>query len=432
MSQKERLLSIKSEYCLKTIFAYIDYNYILKLIKTSNQFQRKLGINIQNYKKKSSYQFVERRIISINDPYKFDKFEVISKYIFSLLITLIIFLFTLIYTIILFAKGGFNDNNTKSNYNIKYFNIIKKINLSLFGFIGYIIASYFTIFVWATYNCYIDYNKERVLKKFSLILTALIYLIYDACIIIKLYMSYKIKKNKITWFMICDYFLIIFIFLYLVFIIFIIYCYFYSAGQGIRIKNNIYILKKFQNIKIEDFRLPNDFKIKNDKEKRLYIFNKKNYYKILFSNNNTLELINEFRKKNNIDLLILETESFSDLIINKYSEIILFSYKTIYKLSKWEYLFVNQENEFKNKLKNEDKDLINILLIEDLNKIQIYKQDNNEFIYIYKKIESKNINHFENFLNDSSFRQQYSINNTFRDRLSRGGVDSYKDKYYGD
>ena len=245
-------------------------------------------------------------------------------------------------------------------------------------------------------------------------------------------MSYKIKKNKITWFMICDYFLIIFIFLYLVFIIFIIYCYFYSAGQGIRIKNNIYILKKFQNIKIEDFRLPNDFKIKNDKEKRLYIFNKKNDYKIIFSNNNTLELINEFRKKNNIGLLMLETESFSDLIINKYSEIILFSYKTIYKLSKWEYLFVNQENEFKNKLKNEDKDLINILLIEDLNKIQIYKQDNNEFIYIYKKIESKNINHFENFLNDSSFRQRYSINDPFGDRLSRRWVDSYKDKYYGD
>ena len=95
MSQKEILLAIKSDYCLKIIFAYIDYNYILKLIKTSNQFQRKLGINIQNYKKKSSYQYIQRKIISINDPYNYDKLEVIFKYIISFLITLIIFLFTL-------------------------------------------------------------------------------------------------------------------------------------------------------------------------------------------------------------------------------------------------------------------------------------------------------------------------------------------------
>ena len=51
MSQKEILLKIKSEYSLKTVFTYIDYNYILKLIKTSKKHQRKLGITIQNYKK---------------------------------------------------------------------------------------------------------------------------------------------------------------------------------------------------------------------------------------------------------------------------------------------------------------------------------------------------------------------------------------------
>ena len=155
----------------------------------------------------SSYKYIERKITAINDPYKHNLIEVFCKYCCSSLATLIIFLFTLIYTIILFAKGGFNDNNTKSNYNIKYFNIIKKINISLFGFLGYIIASYLIIFVWVTYNCYIDYNKEIILKKFSLILTPFIYLIYEDFIIIKLYLSYKIKKNKITWFMICDYLL---------------------------------------------------------------------------------------------------------------------------------------------------------------------------------------------------------------------------------
>ena len=151
--------------------------------------------------------------------------------------------------------------------------------------------------------------------------------------------------------MICDYFLIIFIALYSVFIIFINCFYFYwKGGRIINITKN-YILKKFQNIDIEDYKLPYDFKIEKDKEKRLYISNNKDYYKIKFSNNNILELINEFRKRNNIDKLKLETKSFSNLIINKYSEIFLFNYKTIYQLSKWEYLFVNPVNEFERKFK---------------------------------------------------------------------------------
>ena len=244
MLQKETLLKIKSEYCLKAIFSYIDYNYILKLIKKNKIFQKKLGLNIQNYKNKSSYEYIERKIIKKDNSYSKDMLGVILKCVFSLFVTLIFFLFVLIFTIILFAKGGFNDNNTKSNYNIKYFNIIKKINISLFGFLGYIIVSYLIIFVWATYNCYTDYNKIKFFKKCTLIITALIYLIYDVCIIIKLYLSYKIKKNKITWFMICDYFLIIFIFLYLVSIIFVIYIYFSSAGKDIiSIKKKNYFKK---------------------------------------------------------------------------------------------------------------------------------------------------------------------------------------------
>ena len=430
MQQEEKLLKIKFEYCLKTIFSYIDYNYILKLIKNSKKFQRKLGINFQNYKKKSSYKYIERKIIKRNLKYEYDD-EEIFKYICSCFFSSIIFLFVLIYAIILFAKGGFDDNNTKSNYNIKYFNIIKKINKSLFGFLGYIIASYFIIFVLILHKCYYDDDIKLILKKCSLILTAFIYLIYDACIIIKLYLSYKIKKNKITWFMICDYFLIILIFLYLVFISLSIYLYFTIGGHGIGIIKK-YILKKFQNIDIEDYELPKNFKEINDEEKRLYIITNRNNYKIKFSNYNIFELINDFRKKNNIDELILdeaEYESFSNLNINKNSEIILFKYKTIYQLSKWEYLFVNQENEFEKNFENKNKDLINILLIKDLNKIQIFKKDNKEFIYIFKKNDCPRVNHEEIFTNRRLSSEQHSINIHYRERWI---TFSNEDIYYGD
>ena len=139
-------------------------------------------------------------------------------------------------------------------------------------------------------------------------------------------------------------------------------------------------------------------------------------------------------KKNNIGELKFETKSFSDLIINKYSGIILFNYKSIYKLSKWEYLLVYQVNEFEIKFKNKDKNLINILLIEDLNEIQIYKQDNNEFIYIYKKIERKSKNLFKRTLIENFSSEQDSKNTSFRELRfnSRGYEYFYKDKYYGD
>jgi len=432
MWQKDRLLKIKSEYSLKTIFSYIDYNFILKLIKNSKKIQRKLGINIQNYKKKSSYEYIERKIIKGSLSYEHDDaFGEPIKYFCSCFLSSIIFIFVLIYTIILFTKGGFNYNNTKSNYNIKYFNVIKKINISLFGFLGYIIASYFIIFVWATHKCYIDYDKKIILKKCSLIFTAFIYLFYDVCIIIKLYLSYKIKKDKITLFMICDYFVIILIFLYLVFIILIIYFYFTIAGDGVRIIKE-YILKKFQTIDIEDYELSNNFKEKNDEEKRLYITTNKNNYKIKFSNYNILELINEFRKKNNIDELILdeaESDPFSNLIINKNAEIILFKYKTIYKLSKREYLLVNEVNEFEKNFKNKNKDLINILLNEDLNKIQIFKKDNNEIIYIFKKNDSSRLNHVEILTNRRLSSENIQLNTHFIDRWR---TISIEDIYYGD
>ena len=87
---------------------------------------------------------------------------------------------------------------------------MNKINLNLFGFSFYVIIS--------------DYIISRGLRNENAILLFIILLIffsYDIVIIIKLILSYAIIKSKITWFMSCDYVLIILISLHLGLLLFI-------------------------------------------------------------------------------------------------------------------------------------------------------------------------------------------------------------------
>ena len=67
MSNKEILFNISSDYTLKTIFSYIKYNTLLKLIKNNKSLQRKLGINLENYQIISNYQYIKRKIIRTYD-----------------------------------------------------------------------------------------------------------------------------------------------------------------------------------------------------------------------------------------------------------------------------------------------------------------------------------------------------------------------------
>ena len=50
-------LKISSDYILKQIFSFVDYDHILKIVKNNKNLQEHLGINIINYKKRSSYQY---------------------------------------------------------------------------------------------------------------------------------------------------------------------------------------------------------------------------------------------------------------------------------------------------------------------------------------------------------------------------------------
>ena len=214
-----------------------------------------------------------------------------------------------------------------------------------------------------------------------------IYIFYEVLIIFKLYLSYKIKKDKITWFMICDYILIILIFLYIAIIITTISCYFYFAGKNV-MKRKRTLLTKFRDVKIHDFALPNDFKNLNKKEKKKYILDNKNKYKINISKcqEKIIHSINNFRKNNNIDELLYDKEiSFGDLIIDKYSEPIILKDQNIFKLSDTNYLFKYTVGVFIKEFNAKKLDIINILLKDNLEKIIIIERNNIEFINIFKQ-----------------------------------------------
>jgi len=398
----EIISKIKSKYILKMIFSHINYNKLLKITKNNKNIQNNLEINIDLFQKWSSYQYCEKTVKKYHY-YLHDGLEDLCKHLIAGICALIIIIYALIFASIVVAKGAFNEKKTKTNYNKNYSKIIDKINYSLFGFIAYIIISYILIFVWITNQCYRDYGVKKLIKKILIIFLAIIFIFYEVLLIIKLYLSYKIKKNKITWFMICDYLLIIFNFLYIILITISIFLYFYDAGKEFYfMKRKENILTKFRDIKISDFKLPNDFKKWNKKEKQKYIFNNKNRFIINISVNEKLlvYLINKYRKENNIGELVYdEIISFEELIIDNFSEPILFKKENIFKLSNINYLFKYPVGEFIKKLKEKNTDIINILLKDNLNKIIIITKNYIEFINIFESQERKrSLDDYKHFL----------------------------------
>ena len=396
------LLEIKSQYNLKWIFSFLDYDLFLKLIKNNKKFQKILEINIRNYEERSNYEYHEIDKELLGPKVKYCMYLIYSvppkpnfKIIFfkiSTSIAIILFIYVLIFASLLAAKGSFDENNTKENYDKNIAKIINKINKSLFGFLAYIILSYFL---------YLFSLKEKY--RIFLIVNEIIYLIYEIIIIVKLILSYKIIKSKISWFICCDYVLIIFIFIYIAFFAYLIYHYYCKDYCKKKLeqpekerKEMVTLLVKFREIEIVGFELSNNFKVMNDYEKRKYVLKNKNRFILRRTEkgNDLFASINEFRNNNNIDILSYEEMFFEDLIIDKYSEHIFYNYENIFKFANGNYLLKYHLDEFKTKFNNEEKNIIDILLNVDLKKIIIFEKNNYEYIYIFKS-ENKSFNYVE-------------------------------------
>ena len=340
----QTLLNVKSDYILKQIFSFMNYHHTLKFVKNNKCLRNHLGINIVNYKQRSSYQYKITKQI-LKDFYKDDAEEndrvikdMITCLIYSI-IAIILFIYILVFASLLVSKGSFNEENTKDNYNKDYADIINKINLSLFGVLPYIIICYIFL-LWATSNCQKDYGKEKLIKKIILIILGILCLCYEITIIIKLVLSYKIKKDNINWFMICDYILIIIYFLYLVVTIYIIILYYIRAGDDV-VNEDLIILTKFREIKINEYLLPHNFANFNDYQKRVMLLQNIKLFQIKISEKEKkiMSSINKFRIDNTINELKYDNIiGFKDLIFDKYSEPIFANNKNIFKLSKRKYL----------------------------------------------------------------------------------------------
>ena len=424
-------LKISSDYILKQIFSFVDYDRTLELVKNNKNLQEHLGINIINYKKRSSYQYkITKKILK--DFYKDDaeeNEEAIKYFITCLIYTIIaiiLFIYILVFASLLASKGAFNENNTKDNYNKNYADIIKKINLSLFGVLPYIIICYIFLF-WATSNCDKDYGKEKIIKKIILIILGILCLCYEITIIIKLILSYKIKKDKINWFMICDYILIIISFLYLVFTIYIIISYYIHAGNDVA--GELVLLTKFRGIKIHEYLLPDYFINFNDYQKRVRLLHDIDSLEIKISKKqkDIISLINKFRKDNNINELIYDKViGFKDLIFDKSSEPIFYDNKNFFKLPKGKLLIKIPIHEFETRFNDKEKNITNILLNDYLNKIIIIEKDNILFIFLFHI----NLNTFPNKNNNNIINIELSGRKMFPKPFDETGYDYEDLKYY--
>ena len=139
MKANEKIFKISSDFCLKLLFSYLDYNSILKIIKNSKKLQKRLCLNISNYKNKLSYKYAEKKIVKKMYFNNNDKRITIKIILIYLLISNFIYFYIFSFMISFYYKGPSKD--TKNNTTLSYLFIIKELFNSLYGYLYSILIS---------------------------------------------------------------------------------------------------------------------------------------------------------------------------------------------------------------------------------------------------------------------------------------------------
>ena len=379
---------INSDYILKSIFTNIDYRGILKIVRINKRIQNRLGINLENYKKISDFpkygyytsEVIENRSLGKGppDPTQF------LKIIIPACCSCILFIYSIIYSILLVSLDSFDDSNTKENYNKSSVNTIKIINSLTFIFDGVIISTPFIIFLFLFKRLDGDYGKIKYIKSFIVIIINIAHFTFGGLIIWKLVLSYRVKKDSVTWFMVMDYIFLFLNFIYIIYLLILSCIFFHYSGSRI-INTKVCILKLFEGIKIESYRLPENFDKWEKKERKKFILN--NYHNYIYSNSQRQEAlinsINNFRKLKGVQQLgVVLIKNIPEFIINKPAELFLNSSNNIFKLSNTKYLFKYPKGIFENEFNKKNENLMIILSNENLNQIQIISQEEYELIVV--------------------------------------------------
>ena len=314
MMNKGNINKITNNYILKSLFAYLKYDKILKLVNINKGLQNRLDINLDNYKEifnfpKYEYTKYERTFEKTNiagGSQEWGFFFLI--FLIVLCVTCIFFIYSLIYSILLVTMDLFDDNNSEENFEKSSVNIIKKINACTFILDIVILPTPFLLlFIFNKYEN--DYGLKKYIKAFILIIINLTHFSFEGLIIWKLVLSYKIIKGSAAWFMIMDYFFIFLNFFYLLYIGLSSFVYFADCGVNIETRTEIELIS-FNGIKINNFSLPGDFLNWKLKERKKYVLNnhRKFVHNLTSNQYNLINTINDYRHKKGIDKLIVDNK----------------------------------------------------------------------------------------------------------------------------
>ena len=347
LKSKNLLLKIKSIYNMKLLFSYLKYDNILKLIKNNKSIQNKIGIGKQNYK---DYSNIKISSIEIKDPYA-GEIKIIKFYPFNdslsrecerkkfgrhqiayylshyccILANLLVLIFADFFLLIAIIYYTFYVYGVQKELNHIW---VIFINRSLFGLI------LFRLF----YIYYID--NFRNISVYLFFFFTSIHILYEILVTIKYIIISKIKKDDIFM----DALFLIFNLAYIIKNLTLI-------SEALRRKKyRIYKLETYKNIpvephpiRIEDYRKNKNQYISSISKELKYNYLKYDYY--LEEDLEVLEKIHNFRNKNKLKDL-RRKDNIPEFIINEISEVILFNWKNIFKLSNNKYLFKCEVGKF--------------------------------------------------------------------------------------